>query len=114
MIIRNEQLEAMRAQMFKAMCARLRRRLQADPDLRGVDPALIERETPEIVEDAASIGIKGDADVYRLLRFRFRVEPILSSQLIQSIVLRTLRRVDWSVDKRLTFLEQQVLPRVAL
>lgn len=112
MIIRSEQMDAMRAQLFKVMCARLTQRLQSDSEIRGIDPARIAREVPQILEDAGPLAIRGEESAYRLLRFRFLVDPLLPSPLIQSVILRVLHNLAWPADKRLGFLEEQLLPRL--
>lgn len=112
MIIRNEQIEAMRLELFRSMCTRLTQRLLSDLDLRGSDASRITREVQEIIHDVAAIGIRGEENAYRLLRFRFLAESVLTSPLLQSVVLRVLHNLAWSVDERLAFLEREVLPRV--
>jgi hypothetical protein len=112
MIIRPEQIEAMRAERLQSMCTRLTQRLLTEKQVVGVDATELSREIPELIEDAAAIGVVEDEDVYRLLRFRYLSFPLLTSPLIQSVVIRVLHNLAWPAEKRLNFLERQVLPRV--
>jgi hypothetical protein len=111
MIIRREQLEAMRAHLLKSMCTRLIRRLLAEESACGLDTSQLTREVSQLIEDGAAVGITGDDNAYRLLRFRVLAAPLLGSPLIQSVVIRVFHNLAWSADKRLSFLEREVLSR---
>jgi hypothetical protein len=111
MIIRREQMETLQGHLLKSMATRLTERFGVEHPNFIIDAARLHREAEQLIEDVASLGIVGDRDVYRLLRFRILSESLLTSPLFQSVVIRTLHNLAWSADKRLLFLEREVLPR---
>ena len=113
MIIRHEQLAAMRKHMLDTICSRFLKRLISDLVLTNdVDANQALREISELMEDGAALGITDEEHVYRLLRFRYLAAPLLAAPLIQSVIIRVLHHLAWSVEKRLAFLETQILPKV--
>lgn len=112
MIIRRDQLAAMREHGLETICNRLRNRLISDRVLSNdADANQVLREISELMQDGAALGIRGEEHVYRLLRFRYLAAPLLAAPVIQSVVIRVLHHLAWSAEKRLTFLEEQILPR---
>ena len=105
--IRENQLEIMREAVLKSMCLRLKNRLLSDRVVEEVDL----EEVSQIVTDVAQLGIYGDENCYRLLRFRFLAKRELESSAVQDAVMRVLHNLAWSVDKRLTFLEREITGR---
>ena len=110
--ITREQLDAMGKWIIGARCRRLRKRLIAERIPINIGGSNTDRDISQLIEDAAEIGIIDDEQLYRLLRFPYLVAPILSAPLILSVIIRILHNLTWSAEKRLSFLEKHILPRI--
>lgn len=115
-VLRSDQLEALTEDY------RLRRRERIWRDLCAQYSHLVPGGTPnddalrvidDAVEDGKVLGITRHPDMVSFAALYFLPERFRQDPLIAGVLMRTLNRVEWSPEKRLSFLHRHVVVRVA-